>query len=206
MKKLLFIILLVFTANSYCQTFKVGILAGIAGSQVEGDGYGGYNKFGLIGGGFTNTEFSEKWSGQFEIYYIQKGSFDAAHPDKGDHDSFKLNIHYIEIPIVLRYKVKNFKFEIGIYYSQYLGHYIADETGEVSINQYPFKSYDLGTLFGINYDLNEHFIFNLRSTNSILPVRDFLNFDQNIGLFNQLFNQGWYNLSINFSIRYQFGK
>ena len=44
------------------QVFKSGLILGLSGSQVEGDGYGGYNKLGFIAGGFTNTNLSEKWS------------------------------------------------------------------------------------------------------------------------------------------------
>jgi len=149
---------------------------------------------------------SEKMSVQFEIYYINKGSFKAAHPDKGDYDKFSLNLNYIEIPVALRYNYHKFKIEAGLYYSKFLSYHLEDEFGERQVNQYPFKGYDFGGLVGLYYQLNEHFLFNFRSKNSIIPIRDFENLDQNVGILNKLFNRGWYNVDLNLSIRYQFGK
>lgn len=202
---ILITLFLSFGLTSSAQVFKAGLIGGIAGSQIEGDGYGGYNKIGFIAGGFTNVDLSENWSTQFEIYYIGKGSFDAAHPDKGDYDMFRVKIHYIEIPVTLRYHFKKFKFEIGAYVSKFLTYSVEDEFGARDINRYPFENFDVGVLFGLNYDVTEKIIVNFRSTNSVLPVRDFENQDQTVGTLNQLFSRGWYNLSLNFSVRYQFG-
>ena len=200
------IVLLFECFTSTAQVFKAGLIAGISGSQIEGDGYGGYNKLGFIGGGFVNTNLSEKMLTQFEIYFINKGSFDAAHPDKGDYDAFSLNINYIEVPIVLGYKHKKFKLELGLYLSKFLNYSLKDEFGPRQINQYPFKSFDFGGLVGLSYQLTDHLSANFRSKNSIIPIRDFDNLDQNIGILNKLFNRGWYNVDLNLSVRYQFGK
>ncbi len=194
--------------SSFCikaQVFKSGFILGLSGCQVEGDGYGGYNKLGFIAGAFTNTDFSEKWSTQFEIYFINKGSFDAAHPDKGDYDMFKFNTNYIEVPVAIRYKHNKFMYEAGLYLAKFLSYKIEDDNGPGIIYQYPIKSFDFGGFVGVNYEINEHLIFNLRSKNSLIPFRDFQNFDQNVGILNKLFNNGWYHLDVNFSIRYQFG-
>jgi hypothetical protein len=187
------------------QVFKPGLIAGISGSQIEGDGYGGYNKLGFIAGGFVSTEFSEKIGAQFEIYFINKGSFDPANPEKGDYDQFKVNINYIEIPLVINYDVEIVKFEAGIYLAKILGTpKLEDEFGPIFVYQYPFKPYDFGWLIGSSYQLNKSFSFNLRAKSSIIPIRDFENTDQGFGLLNTLFNQGWYNLDLNFSVRYHF--
>ncbi len=186
--------------------FKTGLIAGISGAQIEGDGYGGYKKLGFIAGGFVGVDLSEKLSTQFEIYFITKGSFDAAHPDKGDYDQFSVHLNYIEIPIILHYKYKKIKFEAGLYLAKLVGTpKLSDEFGPVFVNQFPFKSFDFGGLLGASYQLNELFSFSLRSKNSILPIRDFQNFDQNVGILNKLFNRGWYNVDFNLTARYHFG-
>jgi len=195
-----------FFLNSQAQVFNAGVILGISGSQVEGDGYSGYRKLGFIAGGFTNTSLSEKLSAQLEIYFINKGSQRNPNTDKGDTDAFKLNINYIDIPLVLRYHYKSFMFEGGLYGSVFLSYSMSDEFGERDTGRYPFKAYDFGSFIGINYHVNDQLIFNLRSKNSLVPVRDFENFDQQVGILNKLFNRGWYNLDLNFSIRYQFGK
>ena len=59
---------------SFGQNFQGGPILGFTATQVDGDTYSGYNKAGVIIGGFVNKKFSEKWSSQLEIKYIQKGS------------------------------------------------------------------------------------------------------------------------------------
>ncbi|MCB9364699.1 MAG: PorT family protein [Flavobacteriales bacterium] len=203
---LTFVFSLLFSFIMNAQVFNAGVMLGISGAQVEGDGYGGYNKLGFIVGGFTNTDFSEKVSTQLEIYYINKGSKKNPHPDEGDYDAFNLNINYIEVPLSLRYHHKKFIFEGGFYASKFLSYSMSDEFGERNTGNYPFKSFDFGGFLGINYKINDNFIFNLRSKNSLVPIRDFENYDQQIGILNKLFNRGWYSLDLNFSIKYQFAK
>ena len=205
MRIYLIIFLILSSLTSSAQVFKSGLIAGISGAQIEGDGYGGYNKLGFIAGGFVNTDLSERVSIQFEIYFINKGAFKGARPDKGDVDKFSLNLNYIEIPIALKYKHNKFMFEGGLYISKFLNYQLQDEFGARTINEYPIRSIDFGGLFGVNYYLNDHFSLNLRSKNSIIPIRDFQNLDQNVGILNQLFNRGWYNVDLNFTVRYQFG-
>ncbi len=200
---LVFILFISTTVHS--QVFNAGVMAGISGSQVEGDGYAGYNKLGFIVGGFTNTSLSENFSTQLEIYFINKGSQKNPRPDEGDIDEFKLNINYIEVPLGVRYHFKRFLLEGGVYASKFLSYSMSDEFGEKNTGNYPFKSFDLGGFFGLNYKINNNFIFNLRSKNSLTPIRDFENWDQQVGILNKLFNRGWYSLELNFSIRYQFG-
>lgn len=209
MKKVIFIILLTTCLNSYSQnTFKSGLLAGICGSQIEGDGYAGYNKMGFIVGGFTNTELSEKWSAQFEIYFINKGSFKAAKPSAGIYNQFYFNINYIEVPIAVRYHHKQFMFEIGPYIAKFLSYKYKDEFGERKqpFVNYPVNSFDFGGFVGINFMATDKLIINLRSKNSLVPFRNFQSFDQNIGILNKLFNNGWYHLDLNLTLRYQFGE
>lgn len=208
MKHALSILLIIMATNSYSQTFNAGVLGGISASQVEGDGFGGYKKASAIVGGFVNTDFNEKFSAQFEIYYIGKGSKRNPKPDKGDFTALDLQLNYIEIPVLLRYQYKKIHFELGLYYAYLLNVSLENQFGKVDIqNQpFPFKNYDIGGFIGFQYELINNVFINLRSKNSLLPIRDFNNQDQNIGLLNKLFNRGWYNLDVNLSVRYQFGK
>jgi len=138
MKNLILIIILFGCLTSFSQVFKTGLILGISGSQVEGDGYAGYHKLGFIAGAFTNTGLSDKWSTQFEIYFINKGSFKAAHPDRGDYRQFDLNINYIEVPLALRYQYKKLMLELGLYGSKFLSYHFEDENGEKKNNSISF--------------------------------------------------------------------
>lgn len=208
MRNYLIIIFALSSLSLSGQTFKAGLLAGFSGSQIEGDGYGGYNKLGFVAGGFTNVGLNEKWSTQMEIYFINKGSFKAAKPSKGIYNQFYLNMNYIEIPVAFRYKYNKFKFEIGPYLAKFLSFKFKDEFGEREqpFVNYPINSFDFGGFVGVNYNLTEKIIFNLRSKNSLIPFRNYQSFDQQIGILNKLFNNGWYHVDINFTIRYQFGE
>ena len=74
-KKISIILLILLSVNKMtAQEFKGGFIGGISTSQLSGDMLGGFNKMGLIIGGFTSRSFSEKISAKLEIVYIQKGS------------------------------------------------------------------------------------------------------------------------------------
>ena len=70
-----------------------------------------HDALGFMLGGFTNTDFNEKWSTQFEIYFINKGSFKAAKPSAGIYNQFYFNINYIEVHVAIRYHHEKFIFE-----------------------------------------------------------------------------------------------
>ncbi len=57
---LLLFLMTLLKLTSLSQNFKGGLIAGLSASQVNGDTYGGYNKAGLIFGGYANKTISEK--------------------------------------------------------------------------------------------------------------------------------------------------
>ncbi|HCQ30743.1 MAG TPA: hypothetical protein DIU39_10680 [Flavobacteriales bacterium] len=203
--KIVIIFVVLFSFSGLSQQFKPGLIAGINGSQVEGDGYAGYNKAGFVLGGMMRTRLKNFLSAQFEILYIGKGSKKIARPDKGDYDYFLLHLNYIEIPVGLVAKYKTFDFDLGLYYSRRIGKYKLENIfGPVPTYSYPVKKDDFGGYLGISYFFHSNMSFTVRSENSIIPFRKFVNYDQQIGIFNKLFNLGWYNLSLNFTFRYYF--
>lgn len=201
MKHFLFIVILVlvFPFQGRAQTFNAGILAGINGSQISGDGYGGFNKAGLLIGVYSNIDVSPNLNLQFELNYSEKGSRRNPDTENGDTDFFLLRLDYIEVPIMARWNLKKFRFEAGVYYSQLISEYIEDENGPFSIppqlNQ--FTAYDFGGLFGINYNFTEHLIINWRYNNSFIPVREFDSGE------NFRFNSGMFHSYISVNIRYE---
>jgi len=62
------------TTQMLAQDFYAGATGGLVLSQVDGDSFGGYNKFGGNAGLFVRNSFGEKWGGRMELKYIQKGS------------------------------------------------------------------------------------------------------------------------------------
>ena len=87
---------------------------GLSTSQVDGDGYGGYNKAGLIFGGYVLRPFSERWSGLLQIKYWDKGSTDGNAFYNVNNSVYKLRLHYLEIPVLLQLSLKkNIFFRTG---------------------------------------------------------------------------------------------
>ena len=102
MKKLIFIIAIccIFQNNSTAQEFNAGILAGLSTSQVSGDNLGGFNKAGLILGGFVNRDINSLLSLQIEMMFVQKGSSNP----KPENLLGEIHLDYIETPIILTVK------------------------------------------------------------------------------------------------------
>jgi len=209
MKKLCFFFVtwIGFILLANAQDFKGGLIAGVNTSQIDGDGYGGFNKVGFIFGGFVSRNFNEKLTGQFEMIYIGKGSVKPAHPDRGDYTFRKIHLDYIEMPLILKIfpekllKKENLKFifDIGLSYSVLMSNKEMDEFGEVDIIK-PFKSGELSYQIGINYAISENLFVNFRSSRSITPIANKV-LITSFGIFGGSFN----NL-ISLTLGYQFSK
>lgn len=209
MKRFLILIFLqLFFFFVQAQRFHAGIIGGLVTSQVHGDGFWGFNKAGLVGGGFAKANLNENWDAQFEIVYVQKGSRKIPRPSKGDYTSYSLQLDYAEVPVLVRYIMKKkFAFEAGIA----VGGLVREEeiSNDISIittqpNSH-FKKTDFSVLIGMNFLLKGNVDFNIRYTNSFLPVREFSSgpiYYPN--WFLNLFNRGLYNNTLTFTARYTF--
>jgi hypothetical protein len=207
-----FALFFLWSVVGYSQVFNAGVKAGVAASQISGDGYSGFNKAGIIIGGFARINLKDRSHLQFEITYTQKGSRRNPKTDQGDVDFFLLRLNYIEIPLLYLYDYKNFTFEVGPYFSTLISQHIEDEFGTVNIpngnNQ--FKDFDLGLSAGIAFNFTEELIMSWRFSNSIVPVRDF---DSKDAIIQQLpgqsplkrFDTGMYHTYLSFTMNYKFG-
>ncbi len=82
------------------------VSAGMNLTQVDGDEYYGYHKAGLNIGPMVTVPFGTKrqWSASMELLYTQKGSY---HGGDADSTTFRMNLDYAEIPVVIHYTDKN---------------------------------------------------------------------------------------------------
>jgi hypothetical protein len=180
------------------QGFKAGIVAGLSTTQISGDQLSGFNKAGIVAGGFVSTQLSPKFDMQMEILYIQKGSRKNANPDKEDYTSYLLRLNYFEVPLLVQWKYsKRFIFEAGPSIGVLLSTYEEDEFGEFNTS-FPFEKLELGVMGGLNVMLAKGFSFNTRFERSVVPVRDHVSGQ------TYRFNKGQYNSAIVFSFRYKF--
>ena len=148
-KALLFLLLLVISDYSFSGIGTVQYKLGVSCSNVRSRNYNTYPKLGLIIGGAVTLPINNKFSFQQEFLYSQR-SFSGS--------ILNARIHYGEFPILINYKFdKLYHFILGPYvalnffskstlkrYSEYHG----EETLHYQDNN--FKSYDIGTIIGIN--------------------------------------------------------
>lgn len=201
MKKIIFILLFLSTCvyTSQAQNrFRPGLKAGIATSQVHGDTYTGFDKFGFVGGATLNAKINEKWSAQFEILFVQKGSKFVGNVSKGDTRYYLMQLNYIEVPILFHYQHKKFIFEIGPGIGYLISSNEYDQNGEV-INGIPFYSTEVSGSIGINYQIYKNFGINWRFTNSLSPIRKFASGASTAS------NPGQRNNVLAFTLTYTFG-
>lgn len=197
---LLSTLLLLSISVSAQQRFRPGIRAGISTSQVEGDTYAGFNKFGLDAGLMLNAKLNEKWSAQFELAFVQKGSKHNANPDQGDYRYYRMQLNYIEVPILVQYQLKKFTFDLGPGFGYLINHHEDDFWGPIT-NPEPFKSIEISASVGVSYTIYNNLGATWRYSNSLLPIRTF----SNPGV-AATYNPGQRNNVMSFTLTYIFGK
>lgn len=195
MRKIFFIFFFILFLNKYsnAQEFNAGVLSGLSTSQVSGDNLGGFNKAGIILGGFVNRKINTALQIQIEMMYIQKGSSNP----KPENLIGEINLEYIEIPILFSFNSsEDINLDLGLHISALIESYYEDLYG-IMENQIEFENFELGALIGISYQLNQNFSLCTRLSNSIIPIADHAS-----GQTYRL-NLGKYNTGLNFIIKYK---
>ena len=155
----------------HAQKFNAGLFGGMNASQVDSDGYGGYNKLGFTAGAFVNREFSKNFYWQLEIKYSAKGVYHP--PDENGEGYYKTKFHYFELPFSVHYMhQEKFQGEIGIS-PDVLINYVAYNDVR---NKVPLDTKLGGNRrFGINAFAGVHYWFlpsmgvGIRFTYSVIP-------------------------------------
>ena len=190
-------LLLSFGASLRAQQFEGGITGGIAGSQVNGDALGGYEKAGLAFGPYVKLSLTPKSSLQMQLEYFQKGS--RSNPDSTNNfQSYLLRLNYLQIPVYYQYKYNDFfGFHAGLSYGVLIHNYEERNGYEVFTPQYPFENRDLSAHAGIHWFATEQLSVKLEVAHSLLYIRE-----QTEGTL-WFFNQGQYNHYLLLALQYQ---
>ncbi len=206
MRKILWLnLLLLFSIVMNAQDFKAGITGGTIFSQIDGDNYAGFNKLGLTFGGYAARQINENWLAQFEIIYSNKGSYKRAHEASADYTIYKASLHYIEVPLFIRFYVKQFSFDGGAAYGVLLSAKEEDQYGEFEGN--PFEDHEWSTIIGVNYQISKRIYAGFRWGYSIGRVRKAYEGDydwQQHPIWGEKFGQ--YNHTLAFTIHYEMDK
>jgi hypothetical protein len=168
---LLLLLAQLWISTSSAQTFRSGLRLGLNASQINGDEMAGFDKAGPVGGLYVSTPFSNKWSGQFEMLYSQKGSkrkFTDAGAGPGLWNVLRL--HYLELPVMMNYNLnKKISFHGGLGAAYLFGSYWEDDRGGERDADF-VKKYEINSLIGGQYLLGKKVSLYVRYTNSLLPI------------------------------------
>ena len=163
-------------SQSTTKVFQGGLLFGINTSQITGDDLAGYNKLSPTLGAFVRMKLGEKTALQMEMAYLGKGSNKNLLPSDSIQTEYLLRLHYIEVPLVFQYDYnKKLNFEIGPSLGVFFGSREEDLDGDMSgiySSREQFKPFDLSFTVGGTWKFNEKWSFNVRSANSMFPVRN----------------------------------
>ena len=175
--KFLFNLILLFCLVNYQRVeaqepFEAGISVGALSTQVDGDGYGGYNKSGIQAGVWVSRKFSDNFSFIIEMTYRPKGSKSTFKARIEDLDYYKLALHYIDLPITLQYKNKHYLFDFSLGAA-----YLAKESeegyygGSIARSESPgFNKFDIITGVGLGIQINENWSAIARFTYTVIDA------------------------------------
>jgi hypothetical protein len=199
-----FALCLIFLTQTRAQDFYAGPIIGASFTQVDGDTYEGYEKAGLVLGGFVGRQISPLWKAQLDILYIQKGSRKKPDLERNIDADYLIDLNYIQFPLTLRLTTGQFSFEGGLSIASLLwfnekvyGEHIPDK------DQVPFKPMEIASILGIGYHLTERLMINVRYSYSINRIREPYNGD--IPIYNPHWHKrrpGQYNDVVAFSVYY----
>lgn len=199
MKKTFLLAFSLFASLSlWSQPFEGGFFAGFSASQVDGDTYSGFDKFGITAGAYINREINREWEWKAELRYIQKGAYKGTSVENPDF--YRLAIHYVEIPIVIQYYINDeFFLEAGLAPDVYLTHKEEDEHGIIPERESPnHHRFGLNATAGGGYWINDHLNAGIRYSYSAIPMRDHASGQ------TYLLNRGQYNNVLSLSLYYHF--
>jgi hypothetical protein len=198
-KKIFFICLFTFSLQFlHAQNFHAGVIGGISTTQVAGDQLSGFNKLGIIAGGFVNKSFTDKTGMQMEIIFIQKGSRKPVDANN-NNVYYVMRVSYFEVPLLFKWQAaQKFNIELGPSFGTLV--FSEEETEFGSYEPVvPFKKFDFSGNVGLSYTLSEKLTVNVRLSNSIIPIRDFAS-----GYSFAFFDRGQYNTVLAFTLHCEF--
>jgi hypothetical protein len=178
------------------QKFSGGVVAGIAGTQVKGDGLSGPDKAGVCFGPFINYKLSDRSALQLQLEFFQKGS--RKNPDSLNLYSYLLRLNYIQIPVMYQYRFnKKFGAETGLSYATLISEDEEEYGYTFASEDKPFKNRDISFHLGMHWYISDNLTAEFEFSHSLLYIRK-----HGSGQ-TYLFNQGQYNHTLLLAIQYK---
>lgn len=183
-----------FSLVVFPQRFDAGFLLGMAATQVDGDGHGGFDKAGAIAGIWVSSKFKSAGFVRTEFRYIQKGSYAKT----STTTFYRMRLNYFELPVIVGYRFNNgFNGFVGLSPGYLARANEMDESDtDYSESESRFKKYEFSGLFGVEYNYSERWKIGALFCYSLIPVRP------HPGSLTYRLNYGQYNQVVELVIRY----
>lgn len=167
------LLLLTFSTGAKAQVGG-GAMAGLVFSQIDGDAFGGYGKFGYHLGGFSTFAFSDMLELEVEILLGQRGAREAT-----DVFIYHRRLNYIDVPVLLNVRLFGSPGNGGMLQAgPYLGILYSANEGIKNLKSdvtYQYKTVELGGLAAANMEFADNWAVSFRwglSLNNILATRN----------------------------------
>ncbi len=165
---ILFVFLLGSGCLTFAQDFKLGYIAGLTATQVDGDNLSGYNKIGPHLGIFVDRSLGNKLNLRAEFLFTIKGAKNYINIDNIT-DPLKTAFYYIEVPFMLNYKINKFQVEAGPSFGVLMYAFNNDKTGRyVTTAQYNRLDWEMN--LGLSYSLKEQMVIYSRFAYSLTCI------------------------------------
>jgi hypothetical protein len=205
-----FILILLFfsvqLAAQEANVFSLKPALGVNGCQIHGDNYSGYDKFGLFAGLAVNSRFSASNSVELGFYFSQKGSRKNENPKNNDYTFYRANLNYFDMPLSLRHSI-NEKYFVTLGPSiAYLISYTERAFPDNCPGDCPFNKFEVGINVGLGARIADKITLELRSSNSLTPIRNFGQLANLVYYPNpvaRFFNRGLYNNILSLFLAYE---
>jgi hypothetical protein len=191
MKKILFILAFLLSLcvarTAHAQWIYGAVSAGMNLSQVDGDEEYGYKKIGFNGGPSVIKPLGKNrnWSITMELLFSMKGSRQGSEYPANDtivdsvnyYDGYKLNLDYVEIPLMVHYTDKKvIAGGVGFSYGQRVGYKELEDhnltTGWQEMDSAStYSNFDLSVLADLKIRIWKRLWLNGRFSYSLLPIR-----------------------------------
>ncbi|MBF9142396.1 porin family protein [Hymenobacter properus] len=143
---------------------RIGLKAGGSLTTLGGaDAKGVSNKFGFHGGLVANLALGDVLSLQPEVLYSMKGAADS------DNSKYKINLNYIDIPVMFQYNADGLFFEAGPQLGILASAKSTDGTNDVDIKE-SLNTIDFGYAVGLGYKLESGPMIGLRYNGGITSI------------------------------------
>jgi hypothetical protein len=151
--------------------FRPFVVAGFNAAQVDGDDVAGYTKLGFNGGIGTFIMLPKNFSVGFELIYSQKGAITTKNTRSPQFDYYKLNIDYLDVPIMISYHDKERAiFSLGVIVNNLAR--VREQRG-YNVGLYPDFTYNQLALEGmanVSFHFSKKFGANLRFAYSLTDI------------------------------------